>query len=322
MTGKIVEVAAAILLRESADGDGRIEYLLARRPAGKVYAGYWEFPGGKVEPGENLRQALVRELQEELGITIDRAWPWLSCRFTYPHATVRLKFFRVASWLGEISPIEHDGFVWVKIGSEAPVSPVLPANGPILRALELPAEYARTGATGAGIETELVRLDEAVNRGLRLIQIDHAEMELELSANDRQRFASAAMKLAAAHPEARVLVKDDAALARTVGAHGLHLSSTELLKTGQRPPFDWVAADCHSEADLAHAVALGLDFVTFGLTLSAVNMPADADWAAFAQRIEQSPLPVFAVGEMQREMLEMAWNSGAHGIVQSCARQR
>ena len=69
---KQTEVAAAVLLRETANGT---EYLLACRPEGKVYAGYWEFPGGKVEPGENLRQALVRELQEELGITIDCAWP-------------------------------------------------------------------------------------------------------------------------------------------------------------------------------------------------------------------------------------------------------
>ena len=133
---KVVEVAAAILLREI---DGNTEFLLAQRPRGKVYSGYWEFPGGKVEPGESLRQALLRELQEELGIKIDRAWPWLSCEFTYPHARVRLKFFRVTSWHGEILPIEHSGFVWMKIGDSAPVSPVLPANGPILRALELPA---------------------------------------------------------------------------------------------------------------------------------------------------------------------------------------
>ena len=148
---KIVEVAAAILLRQGRSG---MEYLLAQRPEGKVYAGYWEFPGGKVEAGETLRQALVREIQEELGVTIDRAWPWLSCEFTYPHARVRLKFFRVASWQGEIKPIEHSGFVWVKIGDSAPVEPVLPANGPILRALALPSIYAITNAAENGIDAE------------------------------------------------------------------------------------------------------------------------------------------------------------------------
>ena len=137
---KVVEVAAAILLRETPGrGAGGMEYLLACRPEGKVYAGYWEFPGGKVEPGESLRQALVRELQEELGIIVDRAWPWLSCEFIYPHASVRLKFYRVTSWHGEIAPIEHSGFVWTPVGDAAAVAPILPANGPILRALELPS---------------------------------------------------------------------------------------------------------------------------------------------------------------------------------------
>lgn len=94
---KIVEVAAAVMLR----GQGR-EFLLAQRPEGKVYAGYWEFPGGKVEPGETVRQALIRELQEELGITVSECSPWLTRQFTYPHATVRLNFWRVTAWSGEI----------------------------------------------------------------------------------------------------------------------------------------------------------------------------------------------------------------------------
>ena len=84
---QIVEVAAAVMLR----ADGR-EFLLAQRPEGKVYAGYWEFPGGKVEPGETVRQALIRELQEELGITVTECAPWLTRQFTYPHATMRLNF--------------------------------------------------------------------------------------------------------------------------------------------------------------------------------------------------------------------------------------
>ena len=76
---KVVEVAAAILLRKGENGT---EYLLAQRPEGKVYAGYWEFPGGKVEPAETMREALIREIQEELGVTTDSAFPWGSCRFT------------------------------------------------------------------------------------------------------------------------------------------------------------------------------------------------------------------------------------------------
>jgi 8-oxo-dGTP diphosphatase len=85
----IVRVAAAVILR----ADGRV--LLAQRPPGKAYAGYWEFPGGKLEPGESPRAALDRELHEELGLRVRRAAPWLVQRFVYPHAHVELHFFRV-----------------------------------------------------------------------------------------------------------------------------------------------------------------------------------------------------------------------------------
>src|SRR4030065_852553 len=88
---KIVEVAAAVLQRP--DGS----FLLAQRPPDKIWAGYWEFPGGKIEPGETPYHALVRELREELGITVTTAYPWLTRVFTYPPATVRLNFFRVTA---------------------------------------------------------------------------------------------------------------------------------------------------------------------------------------------------------------------------------
>src|ERR1035437_5811213 len=146
---KLVEVSAAVLQRP--DGS----FLLAQRPADKIWAGYWEFPGGKVEPGESARDALVRELQEELGITVETAYPWLTRIFTYPHATVRLSFFRVTEWSGELHPHEGQEFAWqanppqppfIKGESSCSVSPVLPANAPILRALELPTLYAISNA--------------------------------------------------------------------------------------------------------------------------------------------------------------------------------
>lgn len=306
---KVVEVAAAILLREI---DGNTEFLLAQRPRGKVYSGYWEFPGGKVEPGESLRQALLRELQEELGIKIDRAWPWLSCEFTYPHARVRLKFFRVTSWHGEILPIEHSGFVWMKIGDSAPVSPVLPANGPILRALELPATYALTNATENGIDTELARLDRGLNNGLRLIQIrDKALPDVE-----RRRFATAVMQLARRFNDTIVLVNDDESLASEIGAHGLHISSDRLSQITQRPPFEWVAASCHNAAELSLATALNLDFAVLSPVLPTAShtQTQSIGWERFANLIERSSLPIFALGGMKPEMLELARQKGAHGL--------
>ncbi len=306
---KIVEVAAAILLRQSATGT---EYLLAQRPEGKVYAGYWEFPGGKVEVGETLRDALIREIEEELGVTVDRTYPWLSCQFTYPHATVRLKFFQVVSWHGEVVPIEHSGFVWVRIGDVAPVSPVLPANGPILRALELPSVYAITNACENGVDTELARLDKALAGGVRLIQV----RDKALQSNQRKQFAHAVMALAREHNNCCVLVNDDATLARDIGAHGLHLSSKRLMATTERPTFARVAATCHAAEELAHAASLGLDFAVLGPVLPTASHPESQGlgWTAFGELIEKSPIPVFALGGMSGDLLETARRTGAHGI--------
>ena len=134
---RIVRVAAAVIQRP--DGD----VLLAQRPPGKPYEGYWEFPGGKLEPGETAHDALVRELAEELGLVVRRAVPWLAQSFVYPHAHVALEFFRVLAWDGE--PHGHDGqaFSWQTPGRYT-VAPLLPANTRVLAALELPPVYGIT----------------------------------------------------------------------------------------------------------------------------------------------------------------------------------
>jgi 8-oxo-dGTP diphosphatase len=316
----ITEVAAAVLLRGDAAAP---EFLLAQRPPGKVYAGYWEFPGGKVEPGETVYQALVRELQEELGITVDDVWPWVCCAFTYPHAAVRLRFYRIRAWHGEIAPIEHSAFAWLKTGEPAAVAPILPANGPILQALELPPLYALSNAEENGVEAELRRIARALAGGLRMLQI----RDKTLAPERREEFARAVMALAGGDqrsencgngctPMACVLINDDQALARAVGAHGLHLSSQQLWQLDRRPDFSRVAASCHSAADLARAAQLGLDFVALGPLLPTATHPGAAGigWAEFSRLVERSPLPVYALGGMQPEMLETACRAGAHGV--------
>ncbi len=121
---KAVEVAVGVLIRE----DGA--FLLTSRPAGKVYQGYWEFPGGKVEPGETVEQALRRELQEEIGITIGQVHPWRVERVDYPHALVRLNFCKVFTWRGELHMHEGQRFSWQALPVQ--VRPVLPGAVPVL----------------------------------------------------------------------------------------------------------------------------------------------------------------------------------------------
>ncbi len=119
-----VDVAVGVLI----DADQR--FLLTSRPPGKVYAGYWEFPGGKVEAGENIEQALRRELQEELGITIGSAEPWQTEIFDYPHALVKLHFCKVYAWQGELQMREGQQMAWQSLPVQ--VQPVLPGTVPVL----------------------------------------------------------------------------------------------------------------------------------------------------------------------------------------------
>ena len=306
---KIVEVAAAVMLRD----DGR-EFLLAQRPAGKVYAGYWEFPGGKVEPGESVRDALIRELHEELGITATACSPWLTRQFTYPHATVRLNFWRVTAWDGEIgitAPLEHSAVDWQKTGKTATVSPILPANDPILKALSLPTSMAITMAEIEGCERQLERLEEALNAGLRLIQV----RDKSLPAAQRLWFAGAVTELAHGHG-ACVVINDDENLARKVGADGIHLSATRLAACDGRPDFHWVGASCHTQAEIARAGELEFDYALLGPVLPTPTHPdtAGLGWPIFAEMLSGNTLPVFALGGMRPALLAEAQSHGAHGI--------
>jgi 8-oxo-dGTP diphosphatase len=121
-----VEVAVAVGVLIAPDGS----FLLTSRPEGKVYAGYWEFPGGKVEPGETVEQALRRELMEEIGIAIGEVHPWRTAVVDYPHALVRLNFCKVHHWTGELHMHEGQSFAWQRLPVQ--VRPVLPGTVPVL----------------------------------------------------------------------------------------------------------------------------------------------------------------------------------------------
>jgi len=135
-----VDVAVGVLI------DAHERFLLTSRPEGKVYAGYWEFPGGKLEAGETVEQALRRELHEELGITIGAVKPWKTELHDYPHALVRLHFCKVFEWSGVFEMRECQTMAWQQLPVE--VSPVLPGTLPVLRWFA--AERGHTGPTHSG----------------------------------------------------------------------------------------------------------------------------------------------------------------------------
>lgn len=301
---KILEVSAAVL--QLPDNS----FLLAQRPADKIWAGYWEFPGGKIEPGETPYHALVRELHEELGITVQTACPWLTRVFTYLHATVRLNFFRVTAWSGELHPHEGQQFSW-QHPARVSVHPVLPANAPVLRALELPTIYAISNVAELGEALFLQRLQARLNKGLQLLQLREKDMS-------RDQLRSLAQQVVAmAHARgAKVLLNTDVEMALELGADGVQLSSPQLAELKQRPAIDWCGASCHNAEELKRAQALGCDFALLSPVLPTPSHPGapHLGWEQFAAIAAGSSIPVFALGGLQPADMQTAWRHGAHGI--------
>jgi 8-oxo-dGTP diphosphatase len=301
---KILEVSAAVLQRP----DGA--FLLAQRPPDKIWAGYWEFPGGKIEMGETPYHALVRELHEELGITVQTAYPWLTRIFTYPHATVRLNFFRVIAWSGELHPREGQQFAWQHT-TRISVNPILPANAPILRALELPTLYAISNAAELGVEQFVTRLQASLDMGLGLVQL----REKDLPCDELRELALRVVALAHSR-SAKVLLNGDVALAQEVGADGIQLTSIQLTELKERPAIDWCAASCHNAEELRRAEALGCDFALLSPVLPTQSHPGapHLGWNTFAAMATGSMIPVYALGGLKQEDMQTAWQHGAHGI--------
>jgi len=301
---KIVEVAAAVLQRE--DGS----FLLAQRPPDKIWAGYWEFPGGKIEPGETPHHALLRELHEELGIAVEIAYPWVTRVFAYPHATVRLNFFRVTAWNGDMHPHEGQQFSWQHL-PDITVSPVLPANDPILRSLSLPTTYAISNVQELGEEEFMQRLEVSLRKGLRLVQLrekDHTREAL-------RQLALKMLPLLRQH-DAGLIINADIELVKEIGADGVQLTGAQLGELRERPNVEWCAASCHNADELRRAEALGCDFALLSPLLPTKSHPGapHLGWEKFAAIAVGSSIPVYALGGLSYADMQTAWQHGAHGI--------
>jgi 8-oxo-dGTP diphosphatase len=299
-----IEVAAAVI--ERPDGS----FLLAQRPAGKVYEGWWEFPGGKVEVGEPVADALARELHEELGIEVVGAYPWITRTFRYPHGNVRLHFYRVTDWRGEPHSREDQALAWQRMPGLT-VDPILPANGPILASLALPVTMGITQADALGERVFLERLDAALAGGLRLVQV----REHGMSPDARIAFAREVVRRAHA-VGAKVVVNGPVGEAIAAGADGVHLASPALRAANARPDVGIVGASCHDPMELDRAESLGLDYAVVGPVLPTASHPGveGMGWAAFEALARGRAMPVFAIGGLSAIHLHIARSHGAHGI--------
>jgi len=255
-------------------------------------------------------QALQRELYEELGIDVTEAYPWLIREFDYEHANVRLHFFRVRGWRGELHGREAQAFAWQRIEA-IDVSPLLPANGPVLGALGIPETYGITGFSASGQLQAMAAVDAALHRGLRLTQVRGKDWPAEAFAAYAREIVTRAHAAGA-----RVLINGDIELAQRCGADGVHLTSRRLHALASRPPLPLVGASCHSREELRRAEALGADFAVLGPVLPTPTHPQAEllGWDGFVAAVAETKIPVFALGGLQEANRGQALVNGAHGL--------
>ncbi len=315
-----IRVAAALIL----DGRGRL--LLGQRPEGKAWPGWWELPGGKIEAGESIEQALVRELDEELGIQATTVYPWVVYVHEYPKKTVELAFCQVTQWAGEPYGRESQAIDWVYPAqirldqSDHPIGPggasLLPAAMPALRWLQLPQTYRISNISSPeNLQRWLKSLRLELAQGLKLVQF--REPHWQGDESDLKLALDKTLELCR-RKKARCLINSCHDYDWWRHADGVHLRAQDanrVLQQDIRPP-GWLGVSAHNAQEIAIASQLQADFITLGHVLPSASHPVEPplDWPRFKELALQAGRPVFAIGGQSLKTLETARLNGAHGI--------
>ncbi len=297
-----IHVACGVLV--NAQG----EVLLAQRPEGKIAAGWWEFPGGKIEQGESALQALSRELQEELGVTVRQASPLIRFRHEYSNRVIVLDTWRVTAFEGEPEGCEGQALRWLAVDRFAEVTPLLPTVTPIERALCTPANYVFTppDLPMAALIAGLPQLPRGAWLRLRQPALDAAHY---------QALAQALLPVAKAQG-IKLLLDRDPAQAVALGAAGWHACSADLMRLSARPAVPLAVASVHDAAQLSQALALGFDAAVLGPVLATSTHPGAATlgWSGFAAVRGDAAMPVIAIGGLDQGQLDAALQVNAQGV--------
>lgn len=303
MSAEALHVAVGIV----RDATGRV--LVARRPEGRHMAGYWEFPGGKVAPGEGVPAALARELHEELGIHVaGTATPLIRLSFSYPDRQVLLDVREVAVFEGTPRACEGQQLDWCEPRALYE-HPMLPANRPIVDALCLPACYVIT-------PPELTTPDEFAGM---LRPVPPALVQLRPSPGQLQDADwLLRMRNVARVAGVPVLLNGPVSLAARLGFDGVHLNARRLRRLRRRPASlrGWLGASCHSAEELVLAARLPVDFAVLSPVRTTPSHPdrSPLGWDGFAALTREASFPVYALGGMTPGDVEVAREHGGQGV--------
>ena len=322
MSGPRIHVVAGVL----SDASGRV--LIAQRPGGTHLAGRWEFPGGKLAPGESREAGLARELDEELGIRVLAAHPLIRVEHRYPERDVVLDVWRVESYSGEPYGREGQPIAWRDVrGLDSAELP--PADVPVLAALRLPRRYLVTPEPDRNWGAFLERLSARVEQGFELVQLRAKSLGEPALVDLGTRAAEICRRRGA-----RLLVNADPEVARRCGAGGVHLTGDRLarmlrdrpLAAGEGAPSrasesegsrDFlVAASCHDARDIERARVAGCDFAVLGPVRETATHPGARvlRWRGFAPLARCAGMPVYAIGGLGDADIAAASTSGGQGV--------
>ena len=307
---KVLQVAVGVVKNTKG------HVLISLRNKSLHQGGLWEFPGGKLEAYETAEQALVRELKEELAITVTAATPLMTLNHQYPDIAVQLNVFLVEDYTGDTKSCEGQAFKWVK-PTDLKDYDFLAANKTIITAACLPAFYAILD--DADEPFLWVNLQKILSRGVKLIQL-----RLKTTSSETiKQFIEEALLLCK-QEDALLLINSAVKNAAIIAVNGIHLTSHDLMLATKRPDFKlastkqacWVAASCHNLQELLHAQAIGVDFVVLAPVLNTKTHPETEPlgWEQFTKLVSQVKLPVYALGGLSECDLNSARIAGAQGI--------
>ncbi|HET7487268.1 MAG TPA: Nudix family hydrolase [Acidimicrobiales bacterium] len=308
----MVDVAVGVL--RAPDGS----VLVAERKPGKDAAGFWELPGGQIDPGESAVQAAARELLEEVGVRALELAPWRVYEHDFPSKRVRLHWFHVRRWSGEPTGREGQRVAWVDPARPA-VGPLLPSNEIIFTTLALPdlVAQARVKAAPGAADDLLARIPSLAAGGLRLLIVRAPQLPpgQRVQLTRRLRDARRGTPL-------RLLLSGTALEARQAGACGLHSTGGALAAAIERPPTRLWAVSVHNERDLERGAALGADVAFVSPVLPSASHPGarTLGWDGLRQLAAASPIPVYAQGGLDPGDIDTARAAGALGVAVDVSR--
>jgi 8-oxo-dGTP diphosphatase len=299
--------------------DARGRVLLARREGKREHAGLWEFPGGKVEPGETPLVALARELEEEIGIRIGDAEPLICVPHRYGQKRIRLDVYRIEKFAGRARGMEAQAVSWVEPSRLTNYS-MPAADKPVVAALRQPSSYLVTPEPSADLDAFLAGVEHALAEGVRRVQLRSRQLPAETLQTLATQMASRC-----AVQGAELLLNSGGAggmeMAERIASElriGLHLTSSDLERLQTRPLPDGhpVGASCHDLAQLRKAEHIGVDFAVLGPVAATTTHPdvAPMGFPGFAELREHVALPIYALGGLGLADHAIARAHGAQGI--------